>query len=75
MLGHAGFLTGLSKHALDGMIDVVKELESEISYTTILKVSEVESAMRTNRVRARRRCVLTAALDAASTSGPKTGIS
>src|ERR1700680_710703 len=27
MLGHAGFLTGLSKHALDGMIDVVKGLE------------------------------------------------
>src|ERR1700692_4246811 len=51
MLGHAGFLTGLSKHALDGMIDVVKGLESETGYTAILKVSEVESAMRTNRVR------------------------
>src|SRR6202166_727961 len=51
MLGHAGFLTGLSKHALDGMIDVVKGLESETGYAAILKVSEVESAMRTNRVR------------------------
>jgi len=51
MLGHAGFLTGLSKHALDGMIDVVKGLESETGYTAILQVSEVESAMRTNRVR------------------------
>ena len=51
MLGHAGFLTGLSKHALDGMIDAVKGLESETGYTAILKVSEVESAMRTNRVR------------------------
>ena len=51
MLGHAGFLTGLSDHALNGMIDVVKGLESETGYTAILKVSEVESAMRTNRVR------------------------
>src|ERR1700693_4787300 len=51
MLGHAGCLTGLSKHALDGMIDVVKGLESETGYAAILKVSEVESAMRTNRVR------------------------
>jgi len=51
MLGHAGYLTGLSKHALDGMIDVVKGLESETGYTAILKVSEVESAMRTNRIR------------------------
>src|SRR5713101_8362435 len=51
MLGHAGYLTGLSKHALDGMINVVKGLESETGYTAILKVSEVESAMRTNRIR------------------------
>jgi formate dehydrogenase major subunit len=51
MLGHAGFLTGLSKHALDGMIDVVKQLESETGYTAILKVSEIEAAMRTIRLR------------------------
>jgi formate dehydrogenase major subunit len=51
MLGHAGFLTNLSKRALDGMINVVKDLEHETGYTAILKVSEVESAMRTNRVR------------------------
>jgi formate dehydrogenase major subunit len=51
MLGHAGFLTGLPKQALNGMIDVVKGLEKETGYTAILKVSEVESAMRTNRVR------------------------
>src|SRR5271156_2465222 len=50
MLGHAGFLTGLSKPVLDGMIDVVKGLEAETGYTAILKVSEVESAMRTTRV-------------------------
>jgi formate dehydrogenase major subunit len=51
MLGYAGFLTGLSKPALDGMINVVKGLEAETGYTAILKVSEVESAMRTTRVR------------------------
>ena len=51
MLGHAGFLTGLSKPVLDGMIDVVKGLEAETGYTAILKVSEVESAMRDTRVR------------------------
>ena len=28
MLGHAGFLTGLSKPALDGMIDIVKGVET-----------------------------------------------
>ena len=51
MLGHAGFLTGLGKPALDGMIDVVKGLEGETGYTAILKVSEVEAAMRTTRIR------------------------
>ncbi len=51
MLGHAGYLTGLNKRALDGMINVVKGLESETGYSAILKVSEVESAMRTNRIR------------------------
>jgi formate dehydrogenase major subunit len=51
MLGHAGFLTGLSKPALDGMIDVVKQLESETGYNAILKVSEVEAAMRASRLR------------------------
>src|ERR1700692_51848 len=51
MLGHAGFLTGVSKPALNGMINVVKGLEAETGYTAILKVSEVESAMRTTRVR------------------------
>jgi formate dehydrogenase major subunit len=51
MLGHAGFLTGLSKPSLDGMIDVVKSLEAETGYNAILKVSEVEAAMRDTRIR------------------------
>src|SRR5216683_6359416 len=40
MLKHAGFLTALPKPALDGMIDVVKGIEPEIGYGSILKVSE-----------------------------------
>ena len=46
MLGQAGFLTGLPKTALDGMIDVVKGVEPETGYGAIMKVSEVEAAMR-----------------------------
>jgi formate dehydrogenase major subunit len=51
MLHQAGFLTGLSKQSLDGMIDVVKGVERETGYTAILKVSEAESAMRKTRIR------------------------
>jgi formate dehydrogenase major subunit len=51
MLGHAGFLTALPKSALKGMIDVVKEIEPEMGYGSILKVSEAESAMRESRIR------------------------
>src|SRR5260221_8702651 len=43
MLHHAGFMTGLSKPVIDGMIDIVKGVEPEIGYGAILKVSEVES--------------------------------
>jgi formate dehydrogenase major subunit len=51
MLGQAGFLTGIPHHALGGMIDVVKGVEKELGYRAILKVSEVESDMRTTRER------------------------
>ena len=51
MLGHAGFLTGFSAPVLHNMIDVVKGLEAETGYSTILGVSEAEAAMRTTRVR------------------------
>src|SRR6202022_2883301 len=51
MLHHTGFLTGLSKQSLDGMIDVVKGIERETGYTAILKVSEAEAAMRKTRIR------------------------
>ncbi len=51
MLGHAGFLTGISKRALNSMIDVVKGVEPETGYGSILRVSEIESAMRESRIR------------------------
>ena len=51
MLGHAGFFTGLPKPALDGMIDVVKGIEPETGYGTIMRVSEAEEGMRESRIR------------------------
>jgi formate dehydrogenase major subunit len=38
MLGHAGFLTRIPKRALNGMIDLVKGIEPDTGYGTILKV-------------------------------------
>jgi formate dehydrogenase major subunit len=51
MLGHAGFLTSLKKSALSGMIEVVKGIEPETGYGSILQVSEAEHAMREHRIR------------------------
>lgn len=51
MLGHAGFLTNLPKKALQGMIDIVKDVEPEMGFGSILKISEAESAMRESRIR------------------------
>jgi formate dehydrogenase major subunit len=51
MLGHAGFFTGLQKPALQGMIDIVKGIEPETGYGTIMRVSEAEEAMRESRIR------------------------
>jgi formate dehydrogenase major subunit len=51
MLGHAGFFTGLPKPVLGGMIDVVKGIEPETGYGTIMRVSEAEKAMRESRIR------------------------
>ena len=51
MLGDAGYMTSLSKPALDGMIDVVKGIEPEMGYGAILQVSEIESHMRESRIK------------------------
>ena len=51
MLGKAGFMSGLPKTALDGMIDVIKGIEPDIGYGAILEISEAEAAMRESRIR------------------------
>jgi formate dehydrogenase major subunit len=51
MVGKAGFFTGLPKSALNGMIDVVKGIEPETGYGSIMRVSEAEEAMRESRIR------------------------
>jgi formate dehydrogenase major subunit len=51
MLGEAGYLTSLSKPALNGMIDIVKGIEPEIGYGSNLQLSEMESHMRESRIR------------------------
>jgi len=51
MLGEAGYMSGLPKPALNGMIDIIKGIEPDMGYRSILKVSEAESAMRESRTR------------------------
>src|SRR6201993_376345 len=51
MLGEAGYMSGLPKPALNGMIDFIKGTEPDMGYRSILKVSEAESAMRESRTR------------------------
>jgi formate dehydrogenase major subunit len=51
MLGEAGYFTALPESALNGMIDVVKGVEPEIGYGPILKLSEMEAAMRESRTK------------------------
>lgn len=51
MLGQAGFFTGLSKTVLDGMIDMVKDIEPQTGYGAILQLSEAEAHMRESRIR------------------------
>jgi formate dehydrogenase major subunit len=51
MIGHAGFFTSLPKKTLKNMIEIVKDVEPEMGYSGILKVSEAEAAMRESRIR------------------------
>lgn len=48
MLGNAGFMTSISDDLLTPMIDIVKAVEPD--YQTIMAVSEVEAAMREERI-------------------------
>ncbi len=49
MLGEAGFLSSTPSHVLNPMIDLVKQVEP--GYGGIFAISEVESAMREQRIR------------------------
>lgn len=49
MLGEAGFMTGLDKEILNPMIDFVKEVEP--GYSSIIAISEIEAAMRKQRIK------------------------
>jgi formate dehydrogenase major subunit len=51
MIGQAGYMSGLPKKALNGMIEVIKGIEPDTGYSSILKVSEAEAAMRESRTR------------------------
>ena len=51
MLGQAGYLTDWPAESLEQMIDLVKAVEPEMGYGPILKVSETEAAMRTQRTK------------------------
>jgi len=51
MLGEAGFMSGLSKTALNKMIDVVKAVEPEMGYGAIMQVSQTEAIMRGERIK------------------------
>src|SRR5581483_227257 len=44
-------ITALPKTVLEGMIDIVKGLEPETGYGAIMKVSDVDAAMRESRIR------------------------
>ena len=51
MLGHAGYFTGLPNEALKGMIDIVKGVEPEVGYSSIMQLSEVEAFMRESQIK------------------------
>ncbi|MEC1476780.1 formate dehydrogenase subunit alpha [Bacillus haynesii] len=49
MLGKAGFMTGIKPDVIEPMIDLVKDVEP--GYSSIFAVSEVEAAMRSQRIK------------------------
>jgi formate dehydrogenase major subunit len=51
MLGEAGYITALPQLARERMIEVVKELEPELGYSSVLALSEIEASMRASRIK------------------------
>jgi formate dehydrogenase major subunit len=51
MLGQTGYFTGLPNEALKGMINIVKGVELEVGYSSIMQLSEVEAYMRQSQIK------------------------
>jgi formate dehydrogenase major subunit len=51
ILGQAGYFTGLPSDALKGMIDIVKGVEPELGYGSIMQLSEAEAFMRESQIK------------------------
>lgn len=51
MLGEAGYFTHWPRQALDGMIELVKEIEPELGYGPIMQLSQTEASMRQVRIK------------------------
>jgi formate dehydrogenase major subunit len=51
ILGQAGYFTGLPNDALKGMIDIVKGVEPEVGYGSIMHLSEAEAYMRESQIK------------------------
>jgi formate dehydrogenase major subunit len=51
MLGQTGYFTGLPNDALKGMINIVKGVEPELGYSSIMQLSEVEAYMRQSQIK------------------------
>jgi formate dehydrogenase major subunit len=51
ILGQAGYFTGLPSEALKGMIDIVKGVEPEVGYGSIMQLSEAEAYMRQSQIK------------------------
>ena len=54
MLGQTGYFTGLPNEALKGMINIVKGMELEVGYSSIVQLSEVEAYMRQSQIKRRK---------------------
>ena len=51
ILGQAGYFTGLPGDALKGMIDIVKGVEPEVGFGSIMQLSEAEAYMRESQIK------------------------
>lgn len=69
MEGEAGYLTGINNETLRPMIEITKGVET--GYGSILAISDMESAMRDERIKKRKPSARIAASAAALMSGQR----